>query len=334
MSTSRFRQPPVVHTREGAIRRVGVELEFSGLGIEAISRVVRDTLGGEIDPRSPYETLVCHARGGDYRVELDYQYLKDMGRRSRDTHSGLFELEQLSEDMLATVAKRIVPFEIVSPPLPVNELHVLEPLTQALREAGALGSGHAAIYAFGLHLNPEPPSLDAGTILSYLQAFLCLYDWLKARSRIDLSRRLTPHISPFPREYARRVVDGGYRPGLARLMDDYLAWNPTRNRALDMLPLFMDLDRERVQDAVDDTRIKSRPSLHYRLPNCEIHLKDWGVHEAWNDWVTLEQVAMAPSRLAMLRNAYADYLDHPVGALFTNWAEGAENLLADTRTDG
>lgn len=323
-----IRTPPITQTEKGAIRRVGVEMEFSGLGIETIARVVRDTLGGEIDPLTPYEMLIRTGGGNDYRVELDYQYLKKMGRRERDTTSGLFELEQFSEDVLAAVAKRIVPFEIVTPPLPMDQLDKLDELTGNLRKAGALGSSHAAIYAFGLHLNPEMPALDADTIRRYLKSFLCLYDWLKERSQIDLSRRLTPHIQPFPRDYARHVIDGAYRPALAGLIDDYLEWNPTRNRALDLLPLFLELDRKRVRSVVEDTRVKGRPALHYRLPNCEIHQTGWGIHGAWNDWVAVERLAAAPEHLESLCHAYADHLDHPVGSLFTNWADEARDRLA------
>ena len=44
------------------------------------------------------------------------------------------------------------------------------------------------------------------------------------------------------------MLDAGYGPDLGALIDDYLAANPTRNRALDLLPLFAELDGIDEQD--------------------------------------------------------------------------------------
>jgi hypothetical protein len=139
--------------------------------------------------------------------------------------------------------------------------------------------------AFGLQLNPEVPDTDAGTLRRYLQAFLCLADRLQARPRVD----------------------------------------PTRNRALDLLPLFLHLDPGRVRAAVDNPRAKPRPALHYRLPNCEVDHSGWGLGPAWRGWLQVEHLAADPVRLGA---AYARFLDRPLGGLFGNWAEEIEPWLA------
>src|SRR5690606_31944054 len=111
-------------------------------------------------------------------------------------------------------------------------------------------------------------------VLRYLRAYVCLQEWLFERAHVNLARRATPYVDPLPGRYIRRVIDAGYAPTLETLIDDYLAENPTRNRALDLLPLFAHLDAPRVQRVVADPLIKARPTFHYRLPNSEIHRLD------------------------------------------------------------
>ena len=63
-----------------------------------------------------------------------------------------------------------------------------------------------------------------------------------------------------------------------RLIDDYVRFNPTRNRPLDMLPVLACLDRERTLAAVEDPHLtKPRPAFHYRMPNSLLDEPDWRV---------------------------------------------------------
>jgi hypothetical protein len=168
------------------------------------------------------------------------------------------------------------------------------------------------------------------TVTRYLKAFLCLFDWLRTRARVDLLRRLTVYIDPFPLDYVRRVIDVAYSPTVDELIDDYLQDNATRNRALDLLPLFAHLDADRVRRRVDDPRIKSRPTLHYRLPNCEIDEPGWGVRHTWRDWLQVEHLAADPARLDQVCAHYGDFLGRPLTRLVDDWGELVKPwLLAD-----
>ena len=98
---------------------------------------------------------------------------------------------------------------------------------------------------FGLHINPETPRVDAATLLNYLRAFVLLYPCLEQRIKVDITRRLGPYINSFPDEYVRLILAEDYPATAERLIDDYVRFNPTRNRPLDMLPVLACLDRER-----------------------------------------------------------------------------------------
>lgn len=314
-----FPLPPLPRTNTGAARRIGVEIELGGLELEAVVAVVADFFGGRIAEHGRYERAILGDPAGPWQVEIDFAWLKELGRRERDAGDALAGLEEAGEDLVRAASAWMVPVEVVSPPLPLARLAEVDALIARLRAAGAQGTGGSLINAFGLQINPEVPATDATTLRRYLQAFLCLFDWLQGRAQVDLARRLTAFVAPFPKAYVRLVVDPDYRPDLAGLIDDYLAANPTRNRALDLLPLFLHLDPERVRRVVDDPRVTARPTLHYRLPNSEVDRPGWGVRPVWEDWLQIEHLVAEPERLATLCRAYADFLDRPLSGLIEDW---------------
>ncbi|UHD16571.1 amidoligase family protein [Thiocapsa bogorovii] len=319
-----LKQPPWLETAEGKMRRVGVELEMSGLELDALAECVAGFFDLEIKSHGRYERVLEGDPAGDWIVELDYDLLKRLGRETHadDTLEG--DLGRAAEGALAWAAEAIVPVEVVGPPLPLARLGEVEGLIAHLREAGAKGTSDSLVNAFGMQFNPEVPATDSDTIAAYLKAFLCLSDWLVERADINFARRVTSYVDPFPSDYIRKVIASDYRPDLSVLIDDYLAENPTRNRMLDMLPLFLHLDEERVRKVTQDPLVKARPTFHYRLPDCEIHKPDWGLYLAWNDWVEVERLAADTARLNGCCAAYRNFLDRPIERLLDAWKDTLE----------
>ncbi|MDZ7753406.1 MAG: amidoligase family protein [Gammaproteobacteria bacterium] len=327
MSPSPLPLPPRTHTERGELRRLGVELELTGLSIDALAALVAGETGGQVDSVSRYESVVEGDPAGPWLIELDWDWLKRKGREPRHPDGLLDNLDELGEGILRAGAERLVPMEVISPPLPMDRLEEVEGLIERLREAGARGTTDGLVNAFGMQLNPEVPATDADTLTRFLKAFLCLYDWLKLRAEVDLTRRLTAYVDPFPPDYVQKVVSLDYQPDLDALMDDYLFANPTRNRALDLLPLFAHLDERRVQRVVGDDRVKARPAFHYRLPNCEVDRPGWGIHVAWGDWLEVERLADDGARLDEVCRHYAAFLERPMSALFEDWARQVQRWL-------
>jgi len=325
--------PPLTKTSTGQERRLGVEIEFSGLGITETADLVRQTLfganGGERRHPGRYEIALRGDPAGDWQIELDFAFLKSLGRRERQDDDLGDAVEGFAEDLLRMIAERIVPVEVISPPLPLSRLTTFNAIIQRLRAAGARGTSDDLSYAFGMQLNPEVPDTDADTLRHYLQAFLCVEDWLRERVAVDLTRRLTFFADPFPKGYARTAVAPSYSPNRAQLIDDYLDANPTRNRALDLLPLFTHIDAARVRAKVQDQRVKARPALHYRLPNSEIDQPDWDLNKPWRDWLVVERLAADPARLEQLCAAYSAYLNNPIERLTGDWKQTCQQWLRE-----
>ena len=313
--------PSQSKTEEGKPRRVGVEIELAGLQAEQIADCVTSSFGGETIMQTPTEFKVQATSLGDFTVELDATAVKKLTEKYADNETEGNSLTNFALDVVTRAAEQFVPWEVVTPPVPVTELVNLNQLIERLRDAGALGTRHALHYAFGVHLNPELPALAADTILSYLRAFLCLYDWIVSKEKLDTTRRLTPYIKHFKKDYIALAVNPKYCPTLDHLIDDYLACNPTRNRSLDLLPLFAHLDKDRVRSQLKDERIKARPTLHYRLPNCDIDNPDWSLGNTWALWLAVEKLASQPQQLESMCRAYQQELSRLTHPFDDRWVE-------------
>jgi hypothetical protein len=328
-SVGNYYQPHRTGTAEGRVRRVGFELEFAGVPLETVAGVVEQHLNGTIDKVSEAEYVVKTPDFGAFRVELDWEYGKSLARERAESRA--VETTDPTDDdalmeKLAQVASQVVPTELVCAPVPLDSLPALDPLVTALRELGAQGTAGSPIYAFGVHINPELPALDAATVLAYLQGFLLAQDWLVQEHEVDLTRRITPYIARFPSGYVRRTLSAGEATTMESMIDDYLASNPTRNRGLDMLPLFRHVDARRVEQAMDDPRISARPTLHYRLPNCEIEQPDWGLFRSWNLWCVVEQLSADRPVLEALRLQAVEYHDKLINLAEPPWYGSLETI--------
>ncbi|RBW50061.1 amidoligase family protein [Marinobacter sp. F3R11] len=320
------KMPDILNTTDGQERRVGVEIELSGLGYEQLVSLTAKLLGGTSSLESRYVSKL-ETPLGPFVIELDSDPVKDLDLTDDSMPEALRELGGHAMDVIDAAAERIVPLEIVSPPMPFSQLPKIETLVRELREAGALGSREAIYFAFGLQLNPELPDLGPGTLVRYIQAFAALYEWLKARHQLDISRKFTPYIEPWSGRYTDLLMREGYAPDQHRMMVDYLETNPTRNRAMDLLPLFAYLDKPLLDQYVTDPRIKARPTLHYRLPDCDIDNPEWNFSDVWNDWVVVEQVANNANDLAELRSLFRESRGISLHNLTHSWLETSENWL-------
>jgi hypothetical protein len=281
-----FARPPVLTNAEGRMRSVGVEMEFTGPTAEATAHAVVAALGGTVAEEDPHAYRISGTAIGDISVELDSRLLHP---EKRDTLLGQV-LPKIAA-WFGSAASYVVPCELVTGPIPIDRLHEADRLIEILRKVGAKGTQDGALYAFGLHLNPEVPRRDAKTIAAHLKSFVLLNGWLRRQVAPDPTRHFLGFADPFPKDYVRRLADPGYWPALPTLIDDYLAANPTRNRDLDCLPVLLHLDRERVRAALPDEKINPRPTFHYRLPDARVSDPGWSIAPDWNRWVAVERLA-------------------------------------------
>lgn len=322
MTNCIYELPPVPYRQDGEHRRVGFELEFSGIDLAQTVAALQTVLKARVVSESAAEVELEVEDLGTFNIEIDWQYLKRKAAEQGDDE------DRDWIEFLSQAAAMLVPIEVVCPPIPVNRLGELEPMVEALRQAGAVGTEESLIAAYGVHINTELPDLEPSTLADYLRAYALLQWWLVDRNPVDLARRISPYIDLYSRAYLHEVWSSS-EPDMIRLIDDYLEHNASRNRALDLLPLFAEIDETRVRQTVDDPRVKARPAFHYRMPDCHIENPDWSLCEPWSTWVVVEKLAARRDDLERLGQEFLDQERPLIGVSRDDWVEYIDKWLRD-----
>ncbi len=314
--------PPTPENSHGRVRTVGIELEFSGINHTEATEAVARWAGRAADYESLVESAVEHDVLGKFQVEVDWRYLKQAAHEQ--------QISETSENwvkFLRQAARLLVPVEVITPPIAATELPQLEQLIDALRATGAEGTGESPIAAYGLHINTEIPALTAEVLTPYIQSFALLQWWLMERHQVDITRRLTTYIDPYPDHYLNLVLAYRHTPTMDQLLDDYFAHNPTRNRALDLWPLFAEYAPQRVEALMHEPLIKPRPAFHYRLPNCDIDRPDWSLWNEWQSWLALERLATNHKRRQQLTEQFFTAQRPWLGVNKQRWVATVEQFM-------
>ncbi len=318
--TSTFLSPHQETNAEGEIRHAGFEFEFADLKLPVCLALLQQEYGGKIEMINPYYYKLSETKYGTFKAMVDFQFLVNSELKKWVNKIGLEgildeETIALIEKFIATVGESVVPYEVTTPPFPVNALYEAQKVKEILRRAGAKGTKASPVYAFGMHINPEVKAIDVNVILYDLRAFFVLYEYLVEWLKPDLTRRITPYIKPFDKEYRLLVLSESYAPTMPEFIDDYLQYNPTRNRALDLLPLLTWIDEEKVRRALPDEKIGKRPTYHYRLPDSRVDEEEWCVCEGWNSWALVERLAEDKESMDKLALVAIEYLASPLSIL-------------------
>ncbi|MEE3317839.1 MAG: amidoligase family protein [Pseudomonadota bacterium] len=313
MTDTAFRPLPQPTNANGDPRLTGVEIELGGLPEDEVAAIVAEVLNGTAHQDDTTIWTVRDTDIGDVEVYLDTALRKASASTFRD--AGL------------ALGREVVPVEIVTDPLDADGLDRLDHLRAVLCDRGALGSTSAWYFGFGVHLNVEIASTDTSDILRPLLAYALIEDWMRAARPIDESRNALPFTDPYPTAFVRHLVELGRDASLSDLIDLYLEDTPSRNRGLDMLPIFAHLDEDRVTAKIGtDTAVTARPTFHFRLPDCRIDDPDWTLVTEWDRWRLVEQIAASDDLLDKLGAAYVDA--HQGITLFrSEWAKECGKLL-------
>ena len=327
-----FLLPKHKKTEEGKTRRVGYELEYSGPDLEQSVKLLQEIVGGDVKEENAYCFSIHNKQLGKFGVEIDAALLKEGYYKEYLSEIGV-EINDLDfsdklDNVLEKLAATVVPNEIVTPPIPVTDMEIVEDIVTALRKENAEGTHASVFYAFGLHINPELASTSSEYLLNHIRAFTLLYDWICKKSHVDLSRRMAPYIKPYPDDYQKHILHKDYQPDIDTLINDYLDLVGSRNHALDMLPAFAHINEKTVmQNAKEKELIKPRPAFHYRLANSLVDEADWAVADEWNVWFQVEELANNQKLLTELSSAYIKYLDGSILPAKGKWVDHIDDAI-------
>lgn len=326
-----FLQPEIKENYKNEIRHIGFELEFANIDIEKILDILEKEFNFKVKKVNNY-LFHLESEYGDFILELDFELLtqQKIKKNAKELSQKIgidIKKENIDsvEKMIGDMSKDIVPYEISTPPLPLDKISLVDEIIKKLAINDAKGTKHKIYYAFGLHINVEVISLDVKSLLDYTRSYLILQDFINKDAKIDLARKITPFIDNFEKDYIKYVLQDSYNPTINEFIDDYLKFNPTRNRSLDLLPILAFIDEEAVRKILPNEKIKPRPAFHYRLSNSMIGSQGWGISEEWNRWIIIEELANNKQSLDLLSKEYLSHLDNIIN--LTTWEEKVKSWL-------
>lgn len=331
MDQSGYLKPPHLQNSAGKERTAGYEFEFTGMEIEQVALLVKNLFGGKIEKISTYEIEVQGSEFGTFKMELDAQLLRDK-KYEKILKSVGIDVDDIQdkdgkEKKLMEMAATIVPYEIVTPPIPLSKMDVLDLLVDKLRVKKVKGTGSSILYAFGMHINPEVPDERVESILNHTRAYVLMDPWIRKKADINMSRRITPFIDPYSEDYVKMILNPEYDPDLKTMIKDYFDHDNSRNRSLDLLPLFMHLDEKTTSSMIDEKLTSARPTYHYRLPDCSFEKKEWSPALEWNRWVLVERLADDEDQLAQLSHKWLKLSDNSMIGFESKWIKKADEWV-------
>lgn len=331
-----FNQPPVLYNERSNLRTVGFELEFANVDIEKSIQIIQELYGGEVRKKHRFFQEVKNTSIGDFTIKIDLKLLNEKSYQKlfnklninlQEIQLGENNLEYEVENALESIVRRVIPYEVVTPPVAITEIQQFDKLRLALHQHHAEDTKSFPTNAFATHINVEVPSTNIATLLSYLRAFLLLYPWLLEKCKIDLARRITAFINPFPSKYVEMVLTPDYHPNLDTFIEDYHQYNPDRNRPLDLYPLFAALRKDKVDTYTDIGNVKARQTFHYRLPNSLIAKPDWSLANEWNYWILVEELANDTRKIEQMSRDYLSLKENILIGFENKWTKQTEKWL-------
>ena len=289
-------------------RRIGVEIEFSGLDAHKAAEVIAGAIGGTAEKTGRHAAKVRGSAIGDVKAYLDTRYAQPARDPTLvDEVLDALELRDGAAELLATVMP--VPVEIVTEPITRAQFAELDRAIEALREAGAGDTKAGTLYAYGMHLNPEHYGGPARAIrIAAVYAFA--ERWLRHLTPPDNMRRVTPFVDPYSESYVEELAQafaGGHEPDMRRFVELYAEYNPDRNRGLDMWPLIGHLAPRLARRFHEGPIKNARPTFHYRLPDSLVSVPGWSPQQELDRWEAMERAADDPRTFERLRHAAAEF---------------------------
>ncbi len=155
--------------------------------------------------------------------------------------------------------------------------------------------------------------------------------WIREDAEIDLSRKITPYINEYGMDYTRFILRENYQPDIETLIRDYFKFKNSRNRPLDMLPVFKFMEEDLTNELLKEGLTSARPTFHYRLPNCSIENEKWLLAQEWNRWWLVEKLAADPKALEQYARAFLNFDEKTMFSVKKKWIRLMDRWVQNVR---
>lgn len=123
-------------------RRVGFEIETSGLSINTLATHLQHLYGGDIDKKHKNLSILSNTEFGSFKIELDAHVLKKLAEKSKRNQENnlnnindIIDWEGVVENLIPSHLLGLIPIEIVTPPVTVEAITRLDAMIDVLCES-------------------------------------------------------------------------------------------------------------------------------------------------------------------------------------------------------
>jgi len=205
--------------------KVGIEVEFKGLGIDQAAEVVRSSLGGEVKSKIDRQLTVWMGRTADGKDH--YQEVAVKVYVVEKTSIGNVTLKpdfnQTSDREMHRPQDVVV--ELITEPIRFPEVLKLQEALNQLKIAGATGTTRSTPVAIQVNA-------DMGTGKKGGTPVLTLINLMRSYMRPEHREQIIPHLrvakirqkylQPYSDGFLARLLDPEYSPTILELYEDYI----------------------------------------------------------------------------------------------------------------
>lgn len=199
---------------EYKFKRVGLEVEFSGLGMDEVLEILQEELGGKLERVEEGDT---------------FYYKLKKSRLSRTAEAEKiwihFEGNETDPGSKITDVSKIKTIEVTTSPIDFEGVKIFDGAVQKLKQAGAIGT--TVDNAVSIQVNvematSEKPRVKIEDLLSLLRNYYSKEHFAMIEKEIPLPDVRKPYVGGYSQEMMKRILDPNYKPSLREFYNDFL----------------------------------------------------------------------------------------------------------------
>lgn len=199
---------------EEQFKRVGLEVEFTGLTIDEVLSELQNELGGKLERVDEGNTFYYKLKNSALSRSLEAEKIW--------IH---FEGNETDSTTRVTDVSRIKTIEVTSSPLDWEGVKIFDRAIQRLRDAGAIGTTETNAVSIQVNIEmvtSEKPTMAIEDLLSLLRNYYSDEHFALIEKEVVLPEVRKPYVGKYSDEMMKRILNPDYKPSMRQFYDDFL----------------------------------------------------------------------------------------------------------------
>lgn len=198
---------------EARFKRVGLEVEFSGLEMDEVLEILQEELGGKLERVEEQDTFY-------------YKLKKSRLTRTEEAEKVWihFEGNETNPDEKIKDVSKIKTIEVTTSPIHWEGVKIFDSAISRLKKAGAIGTTEDNAVSIQVNIEvatKDKPQFSVETLLSLLRNYYSEENFAMIEKEIPLPQVRKPYVGAYSEEMMKRILDPDYRPSLREFYNDF-----------------------------------------------------------------------------------------------------------------